>query len=175
MHKNRSFTVIAINPGWRYLGIAIFDCAGLKEWRLKNMPGKDKKAKLDKVSSIVSHFIERYAPTMLAIKELHPSRSSPNLRMMASRIEAACRKHRMRVCSYSVKELESVISPGYRINKKDLSELLASEYPALFRELEREKRNRNPYHLRLFEAVALGHICFQNFLISNQRQADEEN
>jgi len=174
MQKNRPSKIMAINPGWRYLGIVIFDGSGLREWRLKSIPGTDRKAKMEKVSMILSYFLERYAPDILAIKKLHPSRSSPNIRTMASRIEAACRKNRMRVCFYSVKELESVISPGCRINKKELSELLASEYPALARELEREKRSRNPYYLRLFEAVALGHICFRKFLISNCRQADEE-
>jgi len=175
MQKNRSSKIIAINPGWRYLGIAIFDGSGLREWRLKNMPGQDAKAKMAKANVILSGFIERYAPDILAIKKLHPSRSSPNLRIMASRIEAVCRKKRMRVCFYSIKELEDVISPGCSINKKELAELLASEYPALSRELEREKRSRNPYHLRLFETVALGHICFRQLLISNCRQVDEGN
>jgi len=173
MQKNRPSKIIAINPGWRYLGIVIFDGSGLREWRLKSMPGNDMKVKIEKVSKILSNFIERYAPDILAIKKLHPSKSSPNLRIMASRIEAACRKKRMRVCFYSIKELESAISPGCRINKKELAELLVSEYPVLSRELEREKRSRNPYHRRLFEAVALGHICFRKFLISNCRQADE--
>ncbi len=138
------------------------------------MPGKDMKEKIEKVSMILSGFIERYAPDILVMKKLHPSRSSPNLRIMASRIEAACRKSRMRVCFYSIKELENVISPGCHINKKELAELLASEYPALSSELKREKRNRNPYYLRLFETVALGHICFRRFLIINHRQANEE-
>jgi hypothetical protein len=174
MQKNRPSKIMAINPGWRYLGIVIFDGSGLREWRLKSVPGKDMKAKIENASMIISNFIERYAPDILAIKKLHPSRSSPNLRIMASRIEAACRKNRMMVCSYSVKELESVIPPGCRINKKELSDVLASEYPALSLELEREKRSRNPYYLRLFEAVALGHICFRKSLISNHEQADEE-
>ncbi len=165
------FKIIGINPGWRYLGIVVFDESGLRDWRLKCVPGKGLRAKTKKMREVLSRFIDRYAPTVLSIKKHHSSRISANLKLMASNIEADCRKNGMRVCSYSIKELESLISPERRINKKELAELLASEYPVLSRELEREKRSRNPYHLRLFEAVALGHVCFTKY---SKRQNEQD-
>ena len=34
-------------------------------------------------------------------------------------------------------------------------------YPALAYDLERETQNRNPYRVRMFEAVALAAVCWQ--------------
>jgi len=150
--------IIAINPGWRYLAIAIFDEGDLNEWRLKCLPGKNAQKKLKKVSEILAGFIARYNPEILVIKKLHPSRSSVNLNNMAASIDAYCRKRGTAVISYSIQDLKSVmIGPG-RTKKKELIKVLAHEYPELAHEFKREARNRNPYFLRLFEAVALGHV-----------------
>jgi hypothetical protein len=153
--------VIAINPGWRYLAIAIFDEYELSEWRLKNLAGKGAKRKLEKVMSILAGFIERYSLNTLVIKKLHPARSSANLKNMTARIEAYCRKKGMAVSSYPIKELERRILDDSRINKKELIKVMTAEYPELTQELNREARNRHPYFIRLFEAVALGHICLR--------------
>jgi hypothetical protein len=151
--------IIAINPGWRYLAVAIFDECELSEWRLKCLSGKDAKMKLKKVIDILGGFSARYNPEILVIKTLHPARSSANLKNMAAGIEAYCRKRGMAVISYSIQELESVLLNSSRVHKKELLKIIASEYPELSPELRREARNRNSYFLRLFEAVALGHVC----------------
>ena len=141
------------------MAIAIFDKDELREWRLKSLTGKGAKRKLKKVIEILADFIERYSPEILAIKKLHPSRSSANLKTMAAGINAYCQKQGIAVFSYSIKELEIVLLNSSRTNKKELIKLLTSEYPELSHELKREERNRNPYFVRLFEAVALGHVC----------------
>lgn len=151
--------IIAINPGWRYLAIAIFDDCDLSEWRLKCLPGKDAQKKLKKVSDILAGFIARYNPEILVIKKLNPARTSANLKNMAAGIEAYCRRRGMAAFSYSIQELESVLLNSSRVHKKELIKVLAAEYPELAHEFKREARNRNPYYLRLFEAVALGHVC----------------
>jgi hypothetical protein len=40
--------------------------------------------------------------------------------------------------------------------------MITSEYPVLSYELEKEKAIINPYYVRMFEAVALGSICFSH-------------
>jgi type VI protein secretion system component VasA len=41
----------------------------------------------------------------------------------------------------------------------EMAKLVASEYPILYHELEKERSHRNPYYIRMFEAVALGSAC----------------
>jgi hypothetical protein len=52
-------------------------------------------------------------------------------------------------------------APGSKLNKRKLAELLAAMYPALVYDFQREAENRNPYRVRMFEAVALAAVCWQ--------------
>jgi Holliday junction resolvasome RuvABC endonuclease subunit len=152
--------IIGINPGSKYLAIAIFQGSDLRYWSIKVLKGKWSKEKLERAKKIVSDLIERYDLNVLAIKKLHPSRSSKNLNQLVVKIKELSKGNGLRVYEYSVKELEKFISPEERINKRRMAELVASEYPFLFPMLEKEKRNKNPYAIRMFEAIALGIRCF---------------
>jgi len=156
----RPLKIIGINPGSKYLAVAIFQGSDLRYWGIKVLKGKWSKDKIERAKEIISDFIARYDPNVLAIKKLHSSRSSKNLNRLVAKIKELSKRNGLRVYEYSVKELEKFISPEERINKKRMAELVASEYPFLFPLLEKEKRNKNPYAIRMFEAIALGIRCF---------------
>jgi hypothetical protein len=65
----------------------------------------------------------------------------------------------LRIYQYPIKKVEAFFSPRKRINKKQLAEILTSRYPELLPEFRKEKASKNPYHIRVFEAVALGALC----------------
>ena len=153
--------ILGINPGWRYLAIAVFDNSELREWRLKGLEGKGMPKKKKKVNEILSALIDRYGPNILAIKKLHPSRCSVHLVKLAAEIRDYCSKRGMKISSYSIGDLEDFLFPGERINKTRLAQSLAANFPALKHEWIREEQNRNPYFIRLFEAVALGLVCYR--------------
>ncbi len=46
--------------------------------------------------------------------------------------------------------------------RRELVEKVTEEYPFLSHELSKERANMNPYYIRMFEAVALGSICFSH-------------
>ena len=50
-------TILGINPGAKYLGIAVFQGSELKDWRIKVFKGKWSKEKMDKVLEIISDYI----------------------------------------------------------------------------------------------------------------------
>ncbi len=156
----KPLTVLGINPGSRYLGIAVFQGPLLRDWRVKIIKGKGPKEKMKKIKEIVSSFIELYRPNVLAIKRLHPSRSSQNLKQLVARIRELARRKGLKVYQYSMEDLEVFFSPEERINKKKLAEIITSKYSVLIHELKKEKDNQNPYYIRMFEAVALGSVCF---------------
>jgi hypothetical protein len=101
-----------------------------------------------------------YAVDVISIKRLNPSRSSIGLDRLVQKIIALSEKKGIRVYQYGIKELEAFFYSEGRSNKKKMAEIIASEYPVLFHELSSENKNKNPYHLRMFEAVAVGSICF---------------
>jgi len=153
--------IIGINPGTRYLGIAVFDGLELMEWKIGTLEGKWSKKKMSKAIRIISELIEKHKSNFLAIKKLHPSRRSQNLARLVARIKEFSKRKGLRIFQYSIKDLEEFFIPEEKVNKKNLAEAIVSEYPVLFHELKKEKSNRNFYYIRIFEAVALASACAQ--------------
>jgi len=165
--RNNSQTVLAVNPGTRCLGIAVFRGDQLQDWRVKILKGKWSKEKLKKALTIISTWIERYRPDLLAIKGLHASRSSRGLNSLHNQIQKLCLRKKLNLTQYTIKQLETVFCHEERKNKRNLAEAVTAQYPELSVELTTEKRLRNPYHMRMFEAVALGAAGVHE--INNQR------
>jgi Holliday junction resolvasome RuvABC endonuclease subunit len=152
--------ILGLNPGSRYLALAILRGSDLRYWGIKVLKGTRSKGKVEKTREILSDLIDRYDLNVLAVKKLHRSRSSRNLNLLTARTREFARRKGLRVYEYSLRDLERFFSPEGKINKKQMAELVASQYPFLFPPLEREKRNRAPYFIRTFEAIALAIRCF---------------
>ncbi|HUU50573.1 MAG TPA: crossover junction endodeoxyribonuclease RuvC [Nitrospinota bacterium] len=152
--------IIGINPGTRYLGVAVFQGSELMDWRVKVLKGKWSKEKMKRAVEIISEFIDRYEPGALAIKKLHPSRRSRNLAQLTAKIKEFSRRKGLKVFQYSIKEVEEFFIKEDKLNKKNMAEAIVLENPALFHELQKEKAHKNPYFIRVFEAVALTSVCF---------------
>jgi Holliday junction resolvasome RuvABC endonuclease subunit len=153
-------TIIGINPGSRYLGIAIFRGSDLHDWRIKVIKGETSHAILKKAKGLIAQLVERYAPDAIAIKKLHPARSSAYLTKLVTDITDLAQHKGIRVSAFSIKDMEAFFVGDENTNKRTLAEAIASTYPVLYHELNRERHHRNPYHIRMFEAVALGAMGF---------------
>jgi Holliday junction resolvasome RuvABC endonuclease subunit len=158
--SKKPLKIIGINPGSKYLGIAIFQGSDLRYWGIKVLKGRWSKEKMERAKEILSDLIDQYDLNVLAIKRLHPSRSSKNLNQLVARIKDFSKRKGLRIYEFSLKDLEKFFSPEEKINKRKMAELVASDYPFLFQMLEKERRNKNPYAIRMFEAIALGICCF---------------
>lgn len=156
----KTMKIIGINPGTRYIGFSIFHGSELRDWGIKNIEGRWSKEKQKRIMAFILSLIEQHKPKALAIKKLHPSRSSHNLNRLVARIKESAERKRLKVYQHSIKEIESFFYPDGRINKMALAEKVAEKYPVLSHELKREKTIMNPYYIRMFEAVALGSLCF---------------
>jgi Holliday junction resolvasome RuvABC endonuclease subunit len=151
---------MGINPGTRYLGIAILQESELLDWRIKVLKGKWSKEKMKRAIEIISEFIDRYEAGVLAIKKLHLSRRSRNLAQLVAKIKECSRRKGLKVFQYSIKDVEQFFIEEDKLNKKNLAEAIVLENPALFHELQKEKSNKNIYYIRVLEAVALASVCF---------------
>lgn len=155
----RRFTILAINPGSKYLALSVFEGSDLRYWGIKVLKGKFSKEKIERIKEILSDFLDRYGINILAIKKLHPSRSSPNLKELVRKIKEYSKRKGLKVRQYSLREMEDFFSPGVRANKREVAQRVVSQYPFLNHSLQKEKENKNPYFIRMFEAIALGMVC----------------
>ena len=157
---DKPLRILAINPGTKYLGIAILNGSDLRYWGIKVFKGKWSKEKANKIKRIVSGFIDDYDLNVLAVKKIHQSRTSKNLNNLVSKFKGLSRNKAVAFYQYSLKELRDYFSPGVKINKRQMTELIVPRYPFLIYSFLKEKRNKNPYFIRMFEAIALGTRCF---------------
>jgi Holliday junction resolvasome RuvABC endonuclease subunit len=153
--NRRLLRIIGINPGTRYLGIAVLDGSELLDWRIKTLEGKWSEEKIKKAIKILSELFKQYEPNVLVIKKLHPSRRSENLLRLTNKIKNFVRQKKMKVFKYSIKEIEKILIKGEKLNKRNLIEAMVKLYPALHNDLKIEQSHKNRYHIRMFEAVAL--------------------
>ncbi len=156
----KTLKIIGINPGTRYLGVAILNDSDLRDWRIKVFQEKWSENKIKKIKKTILRLIEDYEPNVLAIKKLHTSRSSKNLKLLTAWIKELCRKKGLKILQFSIKELEDYFLPNEKLNKKNLTKKISSEYPELIHQINRENSNKNPYYIRMFESVALASISF---------------
>jgi len=156
----KPLAILGISPGSKYLGISIFQGSDLSYWGIKVLKGVWSKEKIKKAKKILSNLIDRHDVNVVAIKKLHPSRSSKNLNRFVTIIKEFSKEKRLKVCQYSLKDLKNFFSLGLKMNKRQMAELIVTQYPFLEHQFEKEKRNKNPYFIRMFEAIALGTFCF---------------
>ena len=161
--SNKLYKILAINPGSRYIGVAVFYGSALQDWQIKNVLSHPEKQRSVKVKNIVLRLIERYEPDMIVLKKLHPSRASIHLKRIANLIEKLAYQRRMRIRSYSIKQVKDFVLTDKPKNKARLAEAIANSYPDLMHEFKKEIYSKNHYHIRMFEAVALGAICCDQF------------
>jgi Holliday junction resolvasome RuvABC endonuclease subunit len=131
----------------------------LREWFIKIFKGKWSGEKRHAILATIETLMDRYQVSVLAIKRLHPSRSSRNLNLLVSGIKREMGRRGLKVHEYSIKQMERSFCTEGKANRKKMAEQVVMEYPVLFNEFEKEKQHKNPYWARLFEAVALGSVC----------------
>lgn len=148
-------SILAINPGSRYLGVAVLKGTELKEWKIKSIRGESIEEKIKSVESILTNLIDSFTPQIIVLKALHPSRSSRNLSQIVTTIVKIVQERKVKLHEYSLSHVKHVLLQKKRGNKKELAEFVVTRYPVLFHILNKEKQRKNVYYIRMFEAVGL--------------------
>jgi hypothetical protein len=160
--QREQLNVLAINPGSRYLGIAVFVGTELRDWAVKLV-------RRERIQALMSEYIDQYGIHVIALKKFHPSRTSRDLRSIISSMERIAKKDGLILREYSIDEVEGALLPQKRKNKRLLMEEIVVRYPFLMNELQQEEKNKNPYLIRMFETVGIGSVCLSQLDISKEK------
>ena len=99
--------ILAINPGTKYLGIAVFHDGDLRDWSIKVMAGKWSQGKLIKAQAIITELLFQYRPDAIVLKSLNPFRRSGNLERLVGEIQSISGKKGITIHEYSIEDLKS--------------------------------------------------------------------
>jgi Holliday junction resolvasome RuvABC endonuclease subunit len=155
-----SVTILAINPGTKYVGIAIFQASDLVYWGIRVLKGKWSQEKMRNIETALQNHITRYHVNLLVLKKLHASRSSKNLNYLVKSIGRLAKKKEIELSFYSLNDVKKFLAVGIKANKMSIAGIVAARYPFLIHELEKEKKHKHPYFVRMFEAIAAGVVTF---------------
>src|ERR1043165_1621744 len=90
-------TILAVNPGSRYMGFAAFRGPELLDWGVRVITAQTPRGRVRVCGRIITEAIERFRPDALAVKRLHASRSSPSLDQLADSIRDLSRRRKLPV------------------------------------------------------------------------------
>ncbi len=163
--------ILSIVPGSRYLGVAIFDGTELYDWGVRVVRGKEIGEKRRFVRKMIIEQRIRYGVNVLALKKFHPARSSHSLRHIVSEVTNCAASHGLAIHEFSIDDIKTNLLNTERVNKRDLMGEVAARYSFLFCDVQREEENKNPYRIRMFEAVGMGIVCFNRIDSGNAKVA----
>jgi hypothetical protein len=159
--QTHAHNILSIVLGTRYVGVAIFQDTDLRDWFVKSLRGKTVAEKMKNLIAYGSDVIDRFQIDVLVLKEMHLSRSSPSLNKLQESMKTLVKEEHIACFEYPITSIEHELLPD-KANKKLLTEEVYKLYPSIHHDYEREKKNKSRYLTRMFEAIAMGIVCFQS-------------
>jgi RNase H-fold protein (predicted Holliday junction resolvase) len=144
----KEINILAVNPGTKYIGLAVFRGPDLVYWGIKVLKGKWSKEKMECVKKTLKNLIDQHGITTLVIKKVDSSRTSKNLNALVDSIEQCAKRKKLKICPYTLGELKKFLALGTRINKMEIAELVVARYLFLSYQLEKERKHKHPYSKR---------------------------
>jgi RNase H-fold protein (predicted Holliday junction resolvase) len=161
MQTNSSPNVIlAIAPGKRELGIAVFVGADLVSASVKTIRRrKSRKLLLREIAVILRQLFEEFSITIVVIKAITQyQKLSPDLKRIAERIKLEADQKDLQVIGITLEQIKSVLSKDEKATEKKAFETLIEDYPQLEKYWNRPNKWQNDYYAFLFSAVAVGAV-----------------
>jgi Holliday junction resolvasome RuvABC endonuclease subunit len=162
MDKN-PIKILAISPGTREFGVAILENEELVFYGVKSIRNqRTSRLLLQKVSRIIDRLIIEYKPTALAIKKpLVLQKSSALVVVVAEQIKSVARQSGLLIHEYDPQVIRRFVCQGKKATKKETAKIIATRCFELAQYSDRKKPEELLYWGRMFDAIAVGIVCYQ--------------
>jgi len=151
--------ILGISIGTRTSGIAVISKKGLVEWRTLSFKNSWSEQKADYIIRKYERYIKRHKVTIVSLKVPPLSHHTKAVTDLLERLVTLFTYHGCMV-EYKTKSQIKAALPELR-NTSQIIGHTVSLYPVLARTQQRELRNRNTYHDKMFEAVLVAHLYKQ--------------
>lgn len=138
------------------MGLVVFCDNHIVHSQVKKFQGVWSERKLNAIIKVITKVLDRYYVSLVVCKVVHSSAKSEILDIIEKSIEGLCLQKGVRFSScYLDQVLEVKLPSGQKAGKAILADMLALKHPELALEFSRERINRHPYYIKLFEAIAV--------------------
>ncbi|MDP3779322.1 MAG: hypothetical protein Q8R30_04745 [bacterium] len=165
MYKTSSpIRLLAIDPGSRYLGVAVFENLRLLDWRIKLTYAQegDCQAAVSCARKVVRLYMKRYEIKSLVVKRCDHcrGRKSEVVTAMVKEFQRFGKQQRLQVSACDPDKARKFFCKERRAATMEVAKIITSEwYPFLSHLYEKTKAKpwyREKYYLQMFLAIALG-------------------
>lgn len=159
MTKRNTYRLLAIDPGTKYLGVAIFEGKELIYYATKTIPKlKTPRKTLRAGGKIIQRLIHDFKPKIMIVeKTFFPqSANSALLNTFTNRIQIVGKRKGLTVHTYAANTVRKYVCGNGSASKDEVAKVLISYYPELKAFLTSDKRWKELFHRNMFDAVALG-------------------
>ena len=156
-------TLLAIDPGTKEMGVAIFQGDNLEYYGVKTINrNRDAAARLKAGLSAIKNLVERFHPSVLVMEKsfFAQSKRSSILNVLTDEIQRYAFNLKIRICGYAPTAVKKITCGSGKATKAEVAKTVASLYPELARHLGYREEWKRKYWHNMFDAVAIG-IAFQ--------------
>jgi len=150
--------ILAIDPGTRYMGVALLDGGkltyhGVTSLRRQGSPH----ARLREARAAVLTMIADFKPQILAVETAFFANNCNTalLNVLVDEIRAIGRRRGLRVAAYAPSTIKKRIAGDGRAGKHEVARAVAARFPELKVYLSPDRTWQARYHSNMFDAVAL--------------------
>lgn len=154
--------LLAIDPGTREIGVAVFDGAGLCYYGVKTIKRRrlPPRVLLAEITRYVAALIQAYRPQALAIERTFLiQKSAALLQVAAAEIKRTAKGQGLAVYEYAPAEVRRALCQSKKATKRATARRIAERFPELARYLEQQTRWGELYWANMLDAVAVGLVC----------------
>lgn len=170
MPEKKPIRILAVDPGTRYMGVAVFEDKDLIYSTVKIVKEKKMSSSmvLKKAEGIISSLIEDYDPHILVVEKTFfvQSKRSSLLNVLTDEMKILGKKKGLRVYAYAPTTVRKFVCQNGKATKMKTALMIATEYyPWLYRYYEKDTKKQwweERYWANMFDAIALGLTCYHN-------------
>ena len=150
--------MLAVEPGKRELGLAVFNGTELVSFSVKTIRNrKSKRHSFKEINFMMQKLFTGFTVRMVVIKAISQyQKLSPDLESVAARIKFESAQKNLPVAEITLDQIKSVLGHGERSTEKKAFETLLENYPELQMYWNRPNKWQSDYYAFLFSAVAAG-------------------
>ena len=159
MARNNHARVLAIDPGTRYMGVAVLEnrslvYAGVKVITDRRSPHKI----LQTGRKIILRLIKDFRPQILVVEKAFfaKNRSAALLNVLYDEIRNIGKRKGLQVVCFAPSTMKKMICGNGRASKEEVARVVVLKFPELKVYLTQDRKWKERFHQNMFDAVALG-------------------
>jgi crossover junction endodeoxyribonuclease RuvC len=154
----KSKTILALDPGLRELGFAVFADRNLATGGVLPLRDLPQPSRLPEARRQLRRWVRTYKPRAIVVEQTY-RHSLPWLddlyRLLGTAVRLAGRR-RIRLATYSPQAVRKSLVGNGKATKREVANAIAMKYPFLRIYLTQDRKWKERYWQNMFDAIALG-------------------